>query len=254
MRIGPRRGRHRSAPMAAQRPAGRELRRGLGRRPRTPRSDRRPRRDLAGGLSVQRPDGASGVRDREASAADRTAQAAELGEGDRSEGRAGIRGPGRRGQGRDDQAVHRAPQPPRCPCRRPGQALGARAEPVVLPAVRAAPARRRGDRDVRPVLVQPGRRRARHGVLLRRRVPAVHAAGAGVRTDAGRQRRTPGRSSGSRSPAGSSGPDSSSARSTRSGSGSSPRPTSRRWTSGTTTPRPRRRCSCTPTPSTPRGR
>ena len=41
----------------------------------------------------------------------------------------------------------------------------------------------------------------------------------------------------------SSAPASPSARSTRSGSGSCRRPTSRRWTSGTTTPRPRRTCS-----------
>ena len=38
-----------------------------------------------------------------------------------------------------------------------GEAQRARADPVVLPAVRDAPAGGRGDRDVRPLLVQPGR-------------------------------------------------------------------------------------------------
>jgi hypothetical protein len=38
-----------------------------------------------------------------------------------------------------------------------GEAHRAGTDPVVLPAVRAASARGRGDRAVRPVLVQPGR-------------------------------------------------------------------------------------------------
>ena len=55
----------------------------------------------------------------------------------------------------------------------------------------AAPARRRGDRAVRPLLVQPGRRRAGDGLLHPRGVPGVHAPGAGVRADAGAQRDPP---------------------------------------------------------------
>ena len=66
-----------------------------------------------------------------------------------------------------------------------GEAERAGAHPVVLPALHRAPAGRRGDRAVRPVLVQPGRRRAGHGLLHPRRVPGVHAPGAGVRADAG---------------------------------------------------------------------
>src|SRR5579871_6378181 len=55
---------------------------------------------------------------------------------------------GRRGrQGRHDQAVHRAPQPPRRPRGRAGEAIRAGVHPVVLPAVRDAPAVGRRDRD-----------------------------------------------------------------------------------------------------------
>ena len=43
---------------------------------------------------------------------------------------------------------------------------------VVLPALRAAPADARRDRALRPQLVQPRRRRARDGLLQRRRVPS----------------------------------------------------------------------------------
>ena len=44
---------------------------------------------------------------------------------------------------------------------------GASAHPVVLPAVRRAVARCRGDRALRPILVQPSGRGARHGLLYR---------------------------------------------------------------------------------------
>ncbi len=50
--------------------------------------------------------------------------------------------------------------------------------PVVLPALRAAPAVGRRDRAVRPLLVQPRRRRARDGLLLAAGVPGLPAAGA----------------------------------------------------------------------------
>ena len=56
-----------------------------------------------------------------------------------------------------------------------------RAGSVVLPAVRLAPAHRRGDRALRPVLVQPGGGRAGDGLLRRGAVPDLHEAGAGVR-------------------------------------------------------------------------
>ena len=104
---------------------------------------------------------------------------------------AALRGPGRGRQGRHDQAVHRAPQPARRPGRRAGQAHRARAHPVVLPALRRAPADGGRDRAVRPLLVQPGRRRAGDGLLHPGRVPGVHAPGPGVRADAGAQRHPP---------------------------------------------------------------
>ena len=75
-----------------------------------------------------------------------------------------VRGPGRRGQGGHHQAVHRAPEPPWVDRGRARKAERTRAGRVVLPALRRAPARRRRDRAVRPVLVQPGRRRAGHGL------------------------------------------------------------------------------------------
>src|SRR5487761_1710193 len=96
-----------------------------------------------------------------------------------------LRGPRRRGQRRHDQALHRAPEPARGDRRGAGKAVGARADPVVLPAVRDAPARRGRDRDVRQVLVQPGRGRAGHEVCHAGRIRRVHARGAGIRADAG---------------------------------------------------------------------
>ena len=57
----------------------------------------------------------------------------------------------------------------------------ARADPVVLPALRRPPARGRRDRPVRPQLVQPGRRRAGHGLLHRRGVRGVPPLVPGVR-------------------------------------------------------------------------
>ena len=71
------------------------------------------------------------------------------------------------GKGGHDQAVHGAPQPARRPGRGAGEADRARARPVVLPALRRAPADRGRDRAVRPVLVQPRRRRAGDGLLHR---------------------------------------------------------------------------------------
>ena len=86
-------------------------------------------------------------------------------------GRAGrdpVRGPRRGRQGRHDQALHGAPQPPRRTRGRAGEADAAGAGAVVLPALRAAPADRRRDRAVRPLVVQPRRRRAGDGFLHRR--------------------------------------------------------------------------------------
>jgi hypothetical protein len=108
--------------------------------------------------------------DREkAAAADRAAQAAELGQGDREKLVIRFEGRDAAGKGRDHQAVHRAPESAGRPGRRAGEAPGAREHPLVLPALHRSPARRRGDRPVRPVLVQPGGRRASHGVSGTRR-------------------------------------------------------------------------------------
>jgi len=52
--------------------------------------------------------------------------------------------------------------------------------PSGISALHRAPANARRDRAVRSLLVQPRRRRARHGFLHRRRVPRVHAPGARV--------------------------------------------------------------------------
>ena len=97
--------------------------------------------------------------------AGRAAEAAGLGQGHRAACRDPVRGPRRRRQGRDDQALHGAPEPPRRARGRAREADSGRAGPVVLPALRAAPADAGRDRPVRPLLVQPRRRRAGHGLL-----------------------------------------------------------------------------------------
>jgi hypothetical protein len=52
--------------------------------------------------------------------------------------------------------------------------------------------RRRGDRAIRPVLVQPRRRRTRHGFLHPQRVPGVHGTDPWIGAGVGRQRHPPG--------------------------------------------------------------
>ena len=103
---------------------------------------------------------------------------------DGPEDRRDLRGPRRRRQGRRDQADHRADQPAHVPGRRAAGADRAREDAVVLPALRRAPPGRRRDRAVRPLVVQPRRRRAGDGVLHRGRVRGVHALVPRVRADA----------------------------------------------------------------------
>ena len=98
--------------------------------------------------------------------------------GERPPARRAVRGPRRRRQGRHDQARRRPAQPAVLPRRRAPRAHRARADAVVLPALRRPPARGRRDRAVRPLLVQPRRRRAGDGLLHRRRVLGVPAIGA----------------------------------------------------------------------------
>ena len=98
-----------------------------------------------------------------------------------AEGRRALRGTRRGRQGRRDQAHHPAPQPARLPRRGAARAERARAHAVVFPALRAAPAGGRRDRAVRPQLVQPRRRRARHGLLHRGGIRGFLPLRAGVR-------------------------------------------------------------------------
>src|ERR1700733_13355082 len=59
---------------------------------------------------------------------------------------------------------------------------------MVLPALHRASARQRRDRDVRPLVVQPRRRREGHGILYAPRTCAVFTPDAGLRADAHRRR------------------------------------------------------------------
>ena len=76
-----------------------------------------------------------------------------------------VRGPRRRRQRRHHQGHHRARQPARLPRRRAAGSVGPREVADVHAAVHAALPCRRRDRHLRPQLVQPRRRRARHGLL-----------------------------------------------------------------------------------------
>jgi hypothetical protein len=70
-------------------------------------------------------------------------------------------------EGRDaaGKAPFFSPQPARLSRRGTAGAKRARTQPVVFPALRLAPARRRRNRPVRPQLVQPRRRGKGHGLL-----------------------------------------------------------------------------------------
>ena len=118
---------------------------------------------------------AQGVRQGARATARRARQAAAVGGAQGAEGLRRVRRPRRRRQGRHDQGDHRAREPARVPRRGAARADRAREEPDVHAALHAALAGRRRDRDLRPQLVQPRRRRAGHGVLQRggrRKVPA----------------------------------------------------------------------------------
>ena len=110
---------------------------------------------------------AQGLRQGAREAARRARQAAGVGRAQGAQGLHRLRGPRRRRQGRHDQGDHRAREPARLPRRRAAGADRAREEPDVRAALPAAPAGGRRDRDLRPQLVQPRRRRARDGLLHR---------------------------------------------------------------------------------------
>ena len=135
---------------------------------------------------VGRPSGhdSQAVRDGVAQAPARARDHAGVRQGEGPEDRGDLRGARRGRQGRGDQTHRRADESPCVPCRRAPRADRAREIAMVLPALRAAPSRRRGDRPVRSLVVQPRRRRARDGVLHRARVRGVHALLPGVRANA----------------------------------------------------------------------
>ena len=170
--------------------SGREA--GRARLPRSERSwnEQAPRPSAAdpadgGRASVRRADRQEALRTRVARVADRTVEdaAVDAGHG-RPRGRR-LRRPRRGGQGRCDPSLHRSPQPSPCTNGRPRGTERHRAGSVVLPAVRAAPADDRGDRAVRPLVVQPGRGRAGDGVLHERAVSDLLRAVARLRAQPG---------------------------------------------------------------------
>ena len=118
-----------------------------------------------------------GVRAAARGAAPRAREAAGVGHAERRAGRADLRGSRRRRQGRHDQAHHRAAEPARSRgSSRSGTPTERERDAVVLPALRRAPPGSGRDRPLRPLLVQPRRRRARHGLLHARRSTASSCA------------------------------------------------------------------------------
>ena len=193
------------------------------------------------------------LRARARAPAARAGQAPGARQGQRAAGRGRLRGPRRGRQGRRDQAHHGGDEPAGHARRRAAGAERPRAHAVVLPALRRPAAGGRGDRPVRPQLVQPRRRRAGDGLLHGRRVRGVHARLPAVRGDApavgdpaaqvlvlGLRRRA-------------GAPVPGAPRRTPRSTGSSARWTSSRAAAGSTTRAPRTRCSPARTPSAARG-
>ena len=147
-----------------------------------------------------------------------------------------VRGARRRGQGRHDQGDHRARQPARVPAGRAARAVGPREDADVHAALHAALPGGRRDRDLRPQLVQPRRRRARDGLLHARSSTERFLELCPEYREVHRRRRHhPASSSGWRSATRSRSGASRRASTTRCGSGSSARWTCRRASAGTTT-------------------
>ena len=193
------------------------------------------------------------VRDRAVPAAGRAGEDAGVDAHRGRQDRGHLRGPRRGRQGRHDQAGGAVPQPPRGPDRRAARADRAGAHAVVLPALHRSPARSGRAGPVRPELVQPGGRGARHGVLHQGGVQPVPAPVPDLRAAARRGRHPAAQVLvlGQRRRAAA--PVPSAGWTTRCAGGSS-----RPWTwspspGGRTTPGPRTRCSCTPTSPRRRG-
>ena len=102
-----------------------------------------------------------------------------------------LRGPRRLRQRELHQPLPRAPQSAPRALRRAVEADRGRARPMVLPALRRAPADGRRHGPLRPLLVQPRRRRARHGLLHAGADGDVPARCARLRGAAGARRHPP---------------------------------------------------------------
>ena len=140
---------------------------------------------------ARREDEDEGLRARDGSSPCRARGDAGVGQGDRRQDLHRLRGSGHRRQGGHDQAHRRAGQPPRVQDRGPLGTDGPREVADVRPALPAALSGRWRGRDLRPQLVQPGRCRARHGLLHAQRQREVPRAGAGLREGDGRRRNHP---------------------------------------------------------------
>ena len=113
----------------------------------------------------------------------RAGEAATLGAAQGPESLHPVRGARRCRQGRNDQGHHRTGQPACLSRRGAAGAQRPREEPDVHPALPAAPAGGRRSGHLRSQLVQPRRRRARHGLLharADRRVPEGGSARRGA--------------------------------------------------------------------------
>ena len=96
------------------------------------------------------------------------------------EGLRGVRGRDSAGKGGTIKAITEHSQPARVPRGGAARAERPREKPDVHPALPAAPAGRRRNRDLRQELVQPRRRRARDGLQRRRdgaQIPEDGSAG-----------------------------------------------------------------------------
>ena len=142
-------------------------------------------------MQCQEKDEAQGLREGAAQAAGRAVPAAGLGQGQGRAGHHRVRGARCCRQGRHDQGDHRARQPAGLPRRRAAGAVGPRKDPDVHAALHGAFPGRRRNRDLRPQLVQPRRRRIRHGLLQRGAAPAVSRAVPGDREIHRRRRHHP---------------------------------------------------------------
>ena len=158
----------RPGPVRTAAPAGADARR---RASRAGRAVPNARRRLAAVDEGRRIDGdkklkTAEVREGAAAAAGQAVRPAGVGQSQGPARHRRLRGARRGRQGRHDQGDHRAREPTRLPRRGAAGAVRPREEPDVPAALHAALSGGRRDRHLRSQLVQPGRRRARDGLLL----------------------------------------------------------------------------------------